>query len=1007
LETQNPFPGLRPFEPHESHLFFGRERHVAEILRKLQDRRFVSIVGNSGSGKSSLVRAGVLPTLTNGDGEWLICVLRPGRDPVHQLASTLFEYNILKPKEGDSLESTIKEQYEVLKKNRLGLIQTVRSFIPENKKLLILVDQFEEIFRYNSIYAGKNEHEIGSNFVDLLLAGIDQKDVPIYVMMTLRSDYLGDCEQFMGLPEAINDGQFLIPRMNTDDLQLSLTGPVDYAHGKISPRLVQQLINEIGNNPDQLPILQHVLMRTWEVWSKEGLTEQPMDIKHYESTGGMNEALSRHAEEAFSELKTDRERRIAESLFRTITVKGPDNRGVRRPTTVLDIAKIARVEPDDIIDVAAHFRRRDRGFIMPPAGVDIDQTNILDISHESLMRVWHRLKVWVQEEADSAELYHRITESAILFEQERAGLWRDPDLQIAVDWRTRQDPNSNWAKQYNDNFSTATKFIEASENEKLFMVAEKLRRKRITNAAVIFFLISLSALSVWAVTERNNSEQFAQSAIAEKQEADKQKKLAEANFIKAKSEEERAQQQQLETEKQRKIALSSAEEAKIAELLAESKSEEALIAKNAAERDRSIAENQRLISDSLRYKSEEAEKRSNRLRILALSQNVAIKSKLADENTFSKDVKALLALQAYEFNEQNGGREMDAEIFGSLYSAARMYQDESEYIRRYHNDAVKSICYNNTTGDLVSAGDDGKMVISPKNGPNSNLLLKQQPYIYGNIVYSDNGKKIALSTDENSIQVFNSADISTPYKEIKGVHPAKIIAIEWFGENIITACQDNKIRVIDIASKSVTKEFESPSKPLSLDFKASTGRLVMGCVNGIIYSLNVNNDASFKLFKDLKVGQIKCLSINHNATMLAVGSSKGQCVIMSLKNAAVITKLSGHNAGISHVRFHPNKDYLATSCYDGNVRLFNVLQPGTQPVIFHEHSSWVMDVVFSPDGKTLASCGKDKTVRTYPIVPSELVKYLQNKVSRNLTQTEWNTYISSDVDYVKTIPKIP
>ena len=101
--------------------------------------------------------------------------------------------------------------------------------------------------------------------------------------------------------------------------------------GKISPRLVQQLLSEIGTNPDQLPILQHVLMRSWEVWTNRNKPEQPMDMDDYLATGGMSQALSNHAEEAYGELKTDKQKRVAETLFKTITVKTSDNRGIRRP----------------------------------------------------------------------------------------------------------------------------------------------------------------------------------------------------------------------------------------------------------------------------------------------------------------------------------------------------------------------------------------------------------------------------------------------------------------------------------------------------------------------------------------------------------------------------------------------------------------------------------------------------------------------------------------------------
>lgn len=1013
LQNSHPFPGLRPFNSEESHLFFGRERHIAEVKRKIERYRFVSIVGNSGSGKSSLVRAGLLPELRS-SGDWLIASLRPGKDPIEQLASTLVALeDMVKEPTKNSLER--KQDLEnKLRKSRLGIVQAARPFVQDNRKLLLVIDQFEEIFRFSSIYSNQEESATATQFVDLLLGAASQKEVAIYVMITLRSDYLGDCEQFTGLPEAINDGQFLIPRMNREELQSSLTGPIAAVNGKISPRLVQELLDELGNNPDQLPILQHALMRAWEVWLEDGHPEQPIDLVHYQRTGGLKKALSNHAEEAFSELQTDYERNLAASIFKTITVKGADNRGIRRPTAIKTIALIADCKATDLIRVASVFRREDRGFIMPAGPAPLDEESILDISHESLMRIWERLSDWVQEEADSSQLYRRITESAEWYEQEKAGLWRDPDLQIAVDWRNTKNPNEAWASQYNNSFKTSIRFIEASENEKRFALAEKVRLKKITNAVLVGFLIALSVLSIWAVTERNNSATNAQQAISEKLEAEKQKKraeeqkiLAEGNFIKAKQEENKALLQQQEAEKQRQLALENAEQARLARLIAEQESGNAVKAKKTADLQRMLAERQSEISDSLRGISELAEKNATRLQMLALAQNLAIKSRLAERNTYGFEVKALLALQAYEFNKRYSGRDMDPEIFGALFSAYRLVQDKNEYIYRHHNAEVKSICYNPNSGDLVSAGNDGRVIISGADNPSRILRSRQTQLILTNVVYSDNGSQIAISCDDHSIQIYHPDDLNTPSKELKGMHPDEVMAIEWNGPNLITACLDGKIRLIDIATSQITRTLVSPSRPLCIDLNFANGLLAVGCEDGKIYTTTLSGNTELTLFKDMNAGRILCLSINKAATYIAAGSGEGNCMMFAVNNANSSYAFSGHKSGITHVRFSPNSPYFATSSRDGTVRLFDTRNTEIPPIIFGEHTGWVLDVVFSPDGKYLASCGIDKTVRTYPIQVNLMVQRLQDEIKRNFTQQEWDDFVNENINYEKTIATNP
>src|SRR4030095_2412003 len=149
------------------------------------------------------------------------------------------------------------------------------------------------------------------------------------------------CAQFQGLPEAINDGQYLIPRMTRDERRFAITGPVGVTRGKITEPLVSRLMKDVGDNPDQLPILQHALMRTWDHWAVHRLNGEPIGLEHYEAVGTMADALSLHADEAFNELPDERSRRIAEQLFKALSERGADNREIRRPTRMGTLCAIA------------------------------------------------------------------------------------------------------------------------------------------------------------------------------------------------------------------------------------------------------------------------------------------------------------------------------------------------------------------------------------------------------------------------------------------------------------------------------------------------------------------------------------------------------------------------------------------------------------------------------------------------------------------------------------------
>ena len=461
---QNPFPGLRPFQSDEEHLFFGRETQTLELLQILRDNRFVGVIGTSGSGKSSLVRCGLLSELYGGaflkaGTDWEVAVMNPGGGPFKQLAKSLIASDIYDSEEADvhlKLNAT-------LRRSRLGLVEAIRQAkLPEGTNFLLVVDQFEEIFRYSE--AGEEEGEAADDFISMILEAAKQSNVPIYVIITMRSDYIGDCSKFEGLPEEINEGEYLIPRLSREEYKSVIEGPVRVGGAKLAPRLQQRLLNDIGTESDQLPCLQHALMRTWDAWVERDEGEE-LDLEDYRAIGGMGKALSIHADEIFDTFTDKGIRETATRMFRAITEKGDDNRGIRRPLRLQQLADITNHSIEEVRSVVDPYRQQGVTFLTPPSSRELDPKTVIDISHESLMRVWGRLRNWVEEEAQSARIYRRLVDTSSLWKKEEAGLYHDPDLQIAQSWRDQYQPNKDWADLYGGGFEVATEFLEASEEE--------------------------------------------------------------------------------------------------------------------------------------------------------------------------------------------------------------------------------------------------------------------------------------------------------------------------------------------------------------------------------------------------------------------------------------------------------------------------------------------------------------------------------------------------------------
>ena len=396
---------------------------------------------------------------------------------MERLAESLLGEVALGPERADTAAASAILQATLLR-GPLGLVEVLRETpLPEAASLLLLVDQFEEIFRFRQ--QGYSSEAEADAFVELLLATVTQREVPIYVVLTMRSDFFGDCALFHDLPEAINNSQFLTPRLTRTQQQVAIEGPASVFGGTIEAALANRLLNDMGPDPDQLPLMQHVLMRMWtqKVTVAGEAAEKDVQgagirltLTDYMAIGGLNEALSRHADEALAELD-ERHRRVAEVLFRCLSERSLEHRDTRRPVAVSTVAAVAGVSWQQVAEVVEVFRRPDRSFLTPPVGIALQPETILDISHESLIRQWRRMTEWVEKEAISADAYRRLEQTARLWHAEsdehrrKDYFWHGHELGLALEWRTQESPTSLWAERYGTAFDLAMAFLDASAQD--------------------------------------------------------------------------------------------------------------------------------------------------------------------------------------------------------------------------------------------------------------------------------------------------------------------------------------------------------------------------------------------------------------------------------------------------------------------------------------------------------------------------------------------------------------
>jgi energy-coupling factor transporter ATP-binding protein EcfA2 len=485
VAVTNPYPGLRPFEPEDAGQFFGRDRQVDELLLRLRDHRFVAVLGLSGSGKSSLVRAGLIPALKAGHlissgARWRVALFRPGSQPVDALAAALDDALGVQP-----------DRAAQLHKSTNALLLNTRSGRESNESLLVVVDQFEEIFRV------ANNRDT-TRFVDLLLAA-EQDLSPsfrVYVVLTMRTDRLGECAEFEGLPEALNRSQYLVPRLTGDELREAIEGPAALTDTAIAPELVQRLVIEAAEGRDQLPLLQHLLMTLWEDRDIGRDGGAQISLAQYERVQSAADALNDHADRVLAALPGDRQV-LAGGIFRALTdVK--EGRDQRRPLRLSQLAEETGAAAEAVRAVVEHFYAAN--FLTSPDRGRTEDWEV-DITHESLIRQWKKLSAWVAEEAKDAEDYRYFAQRA----QRHAGALTGTDLGLARKWAARNH-NAAWAARYGGDFEKTIDYI---------------RRSRLNRAVLGFFILLAIAVMMgltiyaWRSSIKANQEKHnAQTALA-------------------------------------------------------------------------------------------------------------------------------------------------------------------------------------------------------------------------------------------------------------------------------------------------------------------------------------------------------------------------------------------------------------------------------------------------------------------------------------------------------------
>lgn len=428
--TVTPYVGLKPFSEAESAIFFARESHIQTIFNKLQEKHFIAIVGSSGVGKSSLIYAGLIPQIKKATA-WKIISMRPENKPFSNLAQAFNNPEL-------NLQQSSYSLYHYLQNH------------PYEKDFFILIDQFEELFRYPN----KAEQQA---FIKLILTSLSHKN--IYIIITLRSDYLESCIPFQGLSEAIENGLYLIPQLTKEQLYQAITKPLHLFSATIEKTLVKQLLQD--TEIEVLPILQHALLYMWRQEQTSILT-----LSLYQQIGGLSGALSQHFNKIYHSLSSTQQK-IAEIIFKNLTEITDDYKMVRNIINIASLVQLIDMELNKIIHVIEIFQQEN--FLVRKK---INKNTFIDITHETLIQKCEKIKQWAEEERLLKRKYYYLAEEALLWQQNNNKLLENNKLNNILTW-------------YNEKY--LIKFIKAIPMQKLIALYIQKSQQKSQDRKIIYY----------------------------------------------------------------------------------------------------------------------------------------------------------------------------------------------------------------------------------------------------------------------------------------------------------------------------------------------------------------------------------------------------------------------------------------------------------------------------------------------------------------------------------------
>jgi len=970
---KSPYKFLDSYSKEDRDIFFGRDKEIEELHSRVFESRILIVYGTSGTGKSSLINCGLANKFN--DSDWLPITVRRGTSINRSLVDSLNKAGFTQISPGK------KDPSDGKKNDIVEIIQSI--YLDHFKPVYIIFDQFEELF----IFGNKEEKdELITNIKKVI-----DSDLQCRFIFSVREEYLAGFTEFEKVIPSFLTNRIRIEKMTRQNAFQVIEGPCHLNQITVEPGFSEMLLEKLNpDNPDvELTYLQVYLDKVFRMAFRDGEDVNSITKDLLDRVGDVKDLLGTFLEEQISQLDDPESGMVILKSF--VSVKG-----TKHQITEEEVIEYSKTLGKDI------DRESVKGLIQKFISLrilrDKDENSRYELRHDSLATKIYEKITLVEKEL--LEIRQFLENACNSYEKRQLFLTAE-DLNYIAPYEDRLFLNEKLQR-----------FI--AQSKRSIQKARRRRQNALVSSAVIIIAV-LSIFSMWALKERRNAIDKKQFADVQKNSALRAKEAADSARLEALISRNLA----VEKEKQALLAQKQSDEAR-KEAIAER--ENALKQKRIAERlsvtareQAEIATEEKLRAETERGKAVAAESEARKLAMLSRAQNIALKSMNMME--WTAGLNGLLAVQAFNLNRDNGGSLNDPVIFEALYKSWSVLDKYKHQLFRNSPNEIRALT--DAGGLLLTADLDGAVRIWKSDGSNT---IDKKMSINGPvdfIKFSPSGKYLIYGRENSS--VYLKELLSNEKTEFSLIDKAALIMSAAFSENekyLAVATTDTVVNVWEIGDSGTDAisnfKLESPANcveffgndTLVSAFEINSGYTGVGLYTYKLRWTSLSGKIIGEFIQDFQ--KPVCLKYNSFERKLYVGMSHGQVAKMSGPQnfEKDIMFLLGYS-GIDQIAFNSDGSLAAFSCWDKSIKIIDFTKYFINgdliggAIHFKNLNSRSKTLMFDSSDR-LISAMSDKTIRIWETSPMKICEAICELSRRVLTQSEWSEYIGEDIPYQKT-----